>query len=191
MKKQEILNHPKNNLSVFFNILITGCIVFSILLNGLMVKVNIDQESYDFFKKALKSQSAVLGLFTFSSIPLTIVYNLFCENRAVAAAASSGKPSNKQSDTKKNTSSDYSISNGFVNKLVKDKCERTSSPIGGSYVSAVSRHDYTSGFVNKPQIPIDIFVMLILALFILLPRGSIEYSNFININRSGRTGLFL
>ncbi|MCB4791143.1 MAG: hypothetical protein LHV68_04570 [Elusimicrobia bacterium] len=166
------------------NILIAGCVIASILINGLMVKVNIDQNEYELFKNAFRNQSAILELFTLSSLPINLVYKIFYDGRSCVSSGASRRPSDTSSKTKKNTSADYSLVNDFTNKSIRTKLEKIYNQTDSAFPFMVDRKDaFLAFFSQNAAPPVNIFIMLILAMFVLLPRGSIEYIVSKNINR--------
>ena len=85
-------------------------VVLCIFANALVPKFAIDSKDYSTLCQIMKSQSVLFEFFSFSSIPVKIVNELFNEQRGVMQPLAQKKaPKNDTSNTS-NTASDFSIS---------------------------------------------------------------------------------
>jgi len=158
------------------NMMITGIVAFTILINLFIPRFAVKQAEYDMLSEILQSQSALICFISFSSIPLRIVSELFSDQRTT-----SRKPV-KGGEERENTSSDYLITandkklsdtrSGF-NGMLKN----LDSGLKGFFVI-----DDKIGNSPGERVRGDIIVIF-LAFLVLLPRSGLpDNANIININ---------
>jgi hypothetical protein len=162
--------------------LICGFLVFSFLVNAVIPKITLDQESSSVLYQILQTQSALICFLSFSSIPIKIIDGMFNDERS-ALKTSAAQKNNKHED-KKNTSCDFSIVS-FDKKLENRQAEKNES---FRFFNAVSRNVVSTSIacetIARNNLDFMLFVFIyIIMLCVVLPRsGSSENAIIMLIN---------
>jgi hypothetical protein len=165
-------------------------VIICLLCNGFMPKAIGLPERYDAFCSFIQNQPLLQYYFSLSSLPINIVNKLLCDNTASAEKRSQ----NKNDSNRANTSAEYSlVSMGKSITEGKSFLQRI-SPCHGAVFSDGHSHAYVccdhgcldiqdSANASTGTPGGSIFLFIIVMLFILLPRGSINENGAMRIYR--------
>lgn len=89
---------------------LAGLMVFCIMVNGFIPRFSIGAKDYEVLSQIMQRQSSLLRFFSFSTLPVKIVNDLFAGRGALPQAAHKKAPKHQDTNTT-NTSVDYSFIN--------------------------------------------------------------------------------
>jgi hypothetical protein len=151
-------------------ILVMAFVAVSIMLNSLMPRFSVNQKECDILSQILESQSCLLCFFSFSSIPLRIVGDLFANPQSTPQKAQKGK---QKSDSTSTSSSDFSIF-GFEHNLFKLEKQDTQPivrVVGGTDSACLNNFVIQKTFLSY-EMRSCAYIVALLFLF-LLPRSGL------------------
>jgi len=185
MEGKNILKTAGKNTILFplRNSVLAVMVIFSILINAFIPRFAVSQDDLNTLSQIIEQQSTLLRFFSLSSIPLKIVDELFSEGQSLSAGVQKSNPEKKK-EREANSSSDFSIistqrtlntgRSNLLRSVVKDLSFLFSGASGSS-------QSCIRGSPLKIS-PHPIVFCLILMLFFMLPRSSIN-DNIARLNR--------
>ncbi|MCB4790303.1 MAG: hypothetical protein LHV68_00270 [Elusimicrobia bacterium] len=173
----------KKHKDFALHVVLAGLVIFSLLLNS--IAMNIDPRETELLGQVVKSQSVLLNVFFLSTIPIKIVNNLFNEYRNPDPAVAK-KAAKEKSKNAKNTSADFSIfASGINSETIRSNSNRVFTAVYKDSDSILNiicpANVFTRGSPGGGGT--SVFVLLMLMLFSLLPRGTIDASAVIYLHR--------
>lgn len=172
-------------------------IIASLVLNGLVPAVDIDAGSPGLFKKALKSQSVLAQVFSFSMLPVKIVDDLYEASQAQPLTENDKSHQEREQTGTHNTaagtgaSRDYTITNSIANSMIfaKTLVKSWTTTSGGviSNLQALPQEQYPKQHAGSALYLMCLFLMLLIMIFSLLPRGAIDPSSITMFLKDGKT----
>jgi hypothetical protein len=148
-------------------------LVMSIFVNALVPKFAIDANDYSTLCQIMKSQTALLEFFSFSTLPIKIVDRLFNEQGA-ASSASHKKAPKDDANNASNTASDFSITSNTFKDVSRflSKCG-AGFGCGGALAVFAGNLRASPGTGPCPgSVPVVPLVIIILLMFYFLKARS-------------------
>jgi len=170
--------------------------VLCICANALVPKFAIDAKDYSTLCRIMKSQSALFEFFSFSTLPIKIVNEIFNEQRNASAASRKKAPKDDTSNAS-NTSADFSITGAAfenVSRFLPQRC----ADFGGGGAPAVFAGQLSvlpagADPGNPPVVPLVTAILLMFYFLkarsalpdaaIIMPANSKKKSRFAVANR--------
>lgn len=154
---------------------LAGLMVFCIMVNGLIPRFSIGAKDYEVLSQIMQRQSSLLRFFSFSTLPVKLVDDLFAGRGALPQSAHKKAPK-QQNTNSTNTSADYS----FINFDKKTSVNRSgiAQRIGDTAMQAAGAGISVLVTAAKPldeAPPGERFALLALILLcFMLPRSSVS-----------------
>jgi hypothetical protein len=137
-------------------------VVLCIFANALVPKFALDAKDYSTLCQIMKSQSALFEFFSFSTLPIKIVNEIFNEQRGASAASQRKAPRDDTSNAS-NTSSDFSITGAAFQDVSRFLSQRGADFGGGGALAVFAKNLSVlpgSDSGNPPVIPLIAFILL-------------------------------
>lgn len=139
-------------------------VVLCIIVNALMPRFAIDANDYSTLCQIMKSQSVLFEFFSFSTIPVKIVNELFNEQRNEMQPLAGKKSPKNDTSNASNTASDFSITASGFKDVSNRGYSQKGSAFGGNAVAVYRNYtgalqdDFASG--APPGIWFGLFAVL-------------------------------
>lgn len=154
---------------------LAGLMVFCIMINGFIPRFSIGAKDYEVLSDIMQRQSSLLRFFSFSTLPVKLVNDLFAGRGALPQSAHKKAPKHQNTNSS-NTSVDHSFI-GFDNKTnsgrlgVAQRISDTAKQVAGAGVSALMAA--AEPMDEAPPGERFAFLALMLLCF-MLPRSSVS-----------------
>ncbi|MHB9155504.1 MAG: hypothetical protein ACYC5N_07405 [Endomicrobiales bacterium] len=170
--------------------LLAVLIILCFLVNGFVPRFSIEGKNYEALSQLIARQSALLQLFSFSSLPVKIVNELFVE-RCEASRGAAKKLPKDENRNNSNSSTDYSLS-GLDSKTNGGRYGyfvRNFEGPGNAAAHASLAVKDGPVTARAPGAQTGVRCLLVLMFFFLLPRSSVSEDNVLVFSRSVKTQL--
>ena len=159
-------------------------VVLSILANALIPRFAVSQDDLNTISQIIEQQSTLLRFFSLSSVPLNIVNQLFADSQVSSVGVQSNSPAKKK-EHKSNAQSDFSIiSIEGARSAGKSGVQRLTGKdisVTLSEISGFAQNSIRGSPINVSPHPFIFCIIVIL--FFLLPRSSVNEAAAVIMNR--------
>lgn len=150
-------------------------LILSIVINLFIPKmIMVNSDIMDTLSDTIKCQSGVLYFATLSTLSLGLLNDLLAGKLGltVPKQTQAGTKNKKEKNTSNSTSSDYTLVSSGENLLTRTNNFRFVSPVYGAFCITSIGHEYM--LLQSINFQLHILCLLVLCLFFMLPRGSID-----------------
>ena len=149
-------------------------IIFCFIINIFVPKIIVSPDIQDTLSDIIKCQSGVLYFASISTLSLGLLNDLLAVKLGLTdlKRAPAETKSKKQKNTSNASSCDYTLVSAQGNMLTRTNIPRFISPLYGDFNIVNIGQEYM--LLERIDFQLHILCLLVLCLFFMLPRGSID-----------------